>query len=102
MHVELQPGQMSLHHGRLLHASAPNGSNERRIGFTMNFIKASNRQAVAQKDYAMLVRGEDRFGHFDHVPPPAADLSSDALAWHARILAAQNEAYYDGAAQGPS
>jgi len=45
----------------------------------------------------MVVRGEDRHGHLEHVPPPQADLSGDALGWHSRILNAQNEALYDGA-----
>jgi len=52
---------------------------------------------VAREDFAVLVRGNDRFGNFQHVPPPGADLSADAMAWHARILEAQNEAMYDGA-----
>ena len=100
-HVELRPGQMSLHHGRLLHASAPNVSDEWRIGYVMVFISPKNRQAVGRKDFAMLLRGEDRFGHFQQVPPPDSDLSDRAMERHARILAAQNEAIYDGAAQGP-
>jgi len=99
--VKLRPGQMSLHHGRLLHASAPNTSDERRIGYVMIFISPKNRQVVGRKDFAMLVRGEDQFGNFEHVPSPDADLSVQAMGWHARILGAQNETIYDGAAQGP-
>jgi len=99
--VELRRGQMSLHHGRLLHASAPNRSDERRIGYAMNFIAPHNRQVVAKRDFAMLLRGEDRFGHFEPVPPPESDLSAKAMDWHATILRAQNESMYDGAAQGP-
>ncbi len=78
--VELAPGQMSLHHGKLLHASGPNVSDDRRIGFTMNFIRPSARQVVASKDFAMLVRGEDRYGNFELIPAPDADLSETALA----------------------
>jgi len=99
--VELRPGQMSLHHGRLLHALAPNRSDERRIGYVMNFIAPGNRQVVAARDFAMLLCGEDRFGHFEPLPPPEADLSASAMDWHARILRAQNESMYDGAAHGP-
>lgn len=100
-HVELRPGQMSLHHGRLLHASAPNVSDAWRVGYAMVFISPKNRQAVGREDFAMLLRGEDSFGHFRKVPPPNADLSAQAMAWHATILKAQNAAVYDGAAQGP-
>ena len=50
--MELEPGQISLHHGHLLHSSAPNESDQRRIGYTMNFIAPHNRQMVASKDFA--------------------------------------------------
>ena len=55
---------------------------------------------MAAEDYAMLVSGKDEYGHFIHVPPPAEDLSEEAIRWHERILSAQNEAMYDGARQG--
>ena len=96
-YVELEPGQASFHHGKLLHASGPNESDERRIGLTINYIAAHVRQTVAAEDFAMLVRGEDRYGHFQKVPPADDDLSTAARAWHARILEAQNVAIYDGA-----
>ena len=98
--VTLEPGQASFHHGRLLHASGPNRSDVRRIGLAINYIATHVRQVVGKDDYAMLVRGEDRYGHFKLVPPPRADLSDEAMAWHARILAAQNEAIYAGAETG--
>lgn len=97
VHVELEPGQASFHHGRLLHASSPNRSDERRIGFVINYIAPHVRQAVAKEDFAMLVRGEDRYENFHHVPSPDDDLSDQAMAWHGRILKAQNDAMYDGA-----
>lgn len=96
VHVELAPGQASFHHGRLLHASAPNRSDERRIGLVVNYIAPHVRQTVAKRDYAMLVRGEDRFGHFDHVVSPTSDMAAEAVALHRQILTAQNEAMYDG------
>ena len=54
---------------------------------------------VAPEDFAMLVRGQDRHGHFQLVPPPGDDLSTEAMAWHHRILAAQNAAMYNGASK---
>lgn len=96
VYVELEAGQMSLHHGYLLHASAPNHSVQPRIGYNINFIAPHNRQLVAKTDHAMLVRGEDRHGHFTLVPPPEADFSDAAMAWHQRILGAHDEAIYQG------
>jgi non-heme Fe2+,alpha-ketoglutarate-dependent halogenase len=95
--VELEAGQASLHHGRLLHASGPNVADQRRVGFVVNYISPEMRQVVAKDDFAMLVRGEDRYGHFVAVPEPEADLTPEALAWHRRIVGGQNEAIYDGA-----
>ena len=92
--VELEAGEASLHHGRLLHASGPNVSDERRIGYVINYITPDMRQTVAARDFAVLVRGEDRLGHFELVPPPEEDLAPDALAWHRRILGAQADALY--------
>ncbi|MDE0714980.1 MAG: phytanoyl-CoA dioxygenase family protein [Gammaproteobacteria bacterium] len=99
VHVELRAGEMSLHHGHLLHASGPNHSGRWRLGFNINYITPGNRQTVAPRDFAMLVRGKDRFGHFSHVDPPAGELDEAALGWHRRILDAQNDALYsEGAA----
>lgn len=74
-------------------------SDQRRIGLAINYIAPGMRQVVAREDFAVLVRGEDRYGHFRHVPAPAGDLSQEALAWHRRILSAQNEVLYEGAEQ---
>jgi hypothetical protein len=100
--AELEPGQASVHDGKLLHASGPNRSDERRIGLTINYIAPHVRQVVTREDFATLVRGEDRYGHFRHVPPPSSDLSDEAMAWHARILDAQNDAMYHGAWNDPT
>ena len=95
--VVLQAGQFSLHHGYLLHASPANPSNATRCGLTINYVAPHNRQLIASRDYAMLVRGEDRHGNFHPVPEPEADLSPSALAWHRRLLAAVDEAAFAGA-----
>lgn len=98
--VQLDAGEASLHHGRLLHASGPNVSDERRIGYVINYITPGMRQTVASRDFAVLVRGEDRHGHFELVPPPEEDLAPDALAWHRRILGAQADALYQETSTG--
>ena len=96
LHVELDPGQASFHHGKLLHASPPNRSDDRRIGYAIQFIAPHVEQAVASKDFAMLVRGEDKYGNFELLEAPTDDLTEQALANHARVLNYQNEAMYEG------
>ena len=36
--IELQPGEASLHHGRVAHASHPNKSDDRRIGLSLQYL----------------------------------------------------------------
>ena len=71
--VCLAPGEMSLHHGRMFHSSGPNTSNRWRAGLALRYITPSTRQIVGVRDFAQLVRGEDRFGHFDTLPRPRDD-----------------------------
>lgn len=82
--IELQPGEMSLHHVRLVHGSAANTSNDRRIGFSIRYIPPEVHQTDRAWDSASLVRGTDSFGHFEHEPRPSSDGDPAALAWHAK------------------
>lgn len=100
VNIELKPGQVSFHHGKLLHASQPNSSDDRRIGYAIQFIAPHVKQQVAAHDFAMLVRGEDRYGYFELVNPPEDDLSAQAIATHQMVLSAQNQAMYEGTAPG--
>jgi non-haem Fe2+, alpha-ketoglutarate-dependent halogenase len=76
----LQPGQMSLHHGWTFHASHPNRSDDRRIGFNMNLVAPHVRQTRFAGDSAMLLRGEDRYRHFAPDPRPTEDFGAAARA----------------------
>lgn len=74
IYAELEPGQASMHHGRLFHASGPNKSLDRRIGFAIRYIKPSMRQSSGQKPLATLVKGKDNYGHFELSSPPRGRL----------------------------
>jgi non-heme Fe2+,alpha-ketoglutarate-dependent halogenase len=97
--MALEPGQMSLHRGRLAHASGPNASADRRIGISMHYIPTRARQTLAAWDSAALVRGTDAYGHFEHTPVPARDLDPAAVAFHARATRAVRDILFQGAAQ---
>jgi non-heme Fe2+,alpha-ketoglutarate-dependent halogenase len=66
----LQAGAMSLHHVRVIHGSRPNRATERRIGFAIRYVAAHVRKLGSRRDSAILVRGTDRYGHFDPEPGP--------------------------------
>jgi hypothetical protein len=80
--VELKPGEMSLHHVKLAHNSEPNRSDHRRIGFAIRYVGAHVRQAGGQRDRAMLVRGEDRWGYFDHEEGASGEFTAEDVARH--------------------
>jgi non-heme Fe2+,alpha-ketoglutarate-dependent halogenase len=94
--IVLKPGQMSLHHGRIFHASGPNGSDGRRFGLAIRYITPAMRQAVGERDYAVLVRGEDRYGHFVTPPAPTGDFTPEALAMCNQIDSEQVAYFYQG------
>jgi non-heme Fe2+,alpha-ketoglutarate-dependent halogenase len=85
--VVLQPGEMSLHHVKLIHGSKANRADDRRIGFAIRYIPTHVRQTAGAEDSALLVRGVDSYHHFLPETPPAADLDEAALAHHAAVTA---------------
>lgn len=93
--IVLEPGEMSLHHIKLVHGSEPNRSSDRRIGFAIRYIPTYVRQTKV-RDSATLVRGTDRYGHFDLEPRPKADLDEAALSAHADAIGRQVKALYQG------
>jgi hypothetical protein len=95
----LQPGQMSLHHGRLFHASGPNVSDDRRIGFAMRFIRPDTPVTGKGRDYAMLLRGCDRARNRINLVPPPGSFSPAALALYDEVMAEQAATLADGAGE---
>jgi non-heme Fe2+,alpha-ketoglutarate-dependent halogenase len=91
----LKPGEMSLHHVKVVHGSEPNRSNDRRIGLAIRYIPTDIKQ-LKVRDSATLVRGTDHHKNFDHEPRPRRDLSDEALAAHADAIGRQVKALYSG------
>ena len=93
--IALEPGEMSLHHVRLVHGSPPNPSNERRIGLAIRYIPTRVKQ-LAGEDSATLVRGVDTYHHFEHEPRPSRDLEPEFVALHKRITERNAAILYRG------
>jgi len=93
--LALHAGEMSLHHIKLVHGSAANRTDDRRIGLAIRYIPTYVRQTKV-RDAAMLVRGVDQYHHFDYEPRPVADLDAAALAAHADSVSRQVKALYQG------
>lgn len=80
--LELQPGEMSLHHTMTVHGSGPNTSDLPRIGIAIRYIAARVAHAPGFKDSATLVRGNDRFGHYVLEPTPTGDFDPECVAFY--------------------
>jgi len=76
----LDAGQFSLHHTLTLHASGPNRAERRRVGLGISYIPTSCRCTARQRVDATLVRGVDRFGHFDLEERPERAGDDSGLA----------------------
>ncbi len=77
----LTAGQMSLHHVRIVHGSGPNATDDRRIGMVLRYCATHVRQ-VKGDDTAVLVTGQDRYGHFELLSGPAQDNGPAERARH--------------------
>ena len=88
--AELLPGQMSIHHGLMIHGSGPNISNDRRIGVAIRYINPDVVQNT-KKSYAMPVRGIDKKGNFTHYFAPKTLFSEFNLKLHEEICENQHK-----------
>ncbi len=71
---ELKPGQASMHHGHLFHASGPNTTDDRRIGAAIRYIRPSMKQEAGERPLVAIAAGVDRHKNFDIAAAPRGRL----------------------------
>jgi non-heme Fe2+,alpha-ketoglutarate-dependent halogenase len=98
--VLIDAGEVSFHHLHAPHGSGPNASDRARVNYVATFISPEVRPRVGP-DSAVLARGQDRFGHFEHEPRPKADFDPDAMRAHRKYLAMRNAILFRGADPPP-
>jgi non-haem Fe2+, alpha-ketoglutarate-dependent halogenase len=98
--VVIEAGQVSFHHLHAPHASGPNGSDRPRVNYVMTFIDPKVRPNVGP-DSAMLVRGKDQYGHFEHETRPVEFFGKEALRNHRRYMAMRYDILFRGAEAPP-
>ena len=76
--LELEAGQFSCHHERMVHGSLTNQTDGPRIGIGIFYMPAHVRSTIGRRS-ACLVRGVDDHGHWDADPTP--DLHGEAEVW---------------------
>ena len=96
----LKPGQMSLHHGEIVHGSQPNLSNERRVGYALQSYMPNTTKQIIGENMWLPVRGQPRDdSNYTALNRPAINMHPDAVAQ--RKLVDQNfgDILYHGASQ---
>jgi len=93
--MPLAAGSFSMHHGLCPHRSGPNNADHRRIGLGLNYIPTHVRPVGSVKPAAMLVRGVDRYGHFELVEPAKVELAPETVAVHDRAVGLYRDLYIE-------
>jgi non-heme Fe2+,alpha-ketoglutarate-dependent halogenase len=94
----LEPGEMSIHHGAIIHGSQPNKSNQRRIGFSLqSYVPPSIKQVVG-KNIWTHIRGQKR-KDIDGIELSRPNYNMDPITVEQRRVAEENlsEILYKGA-----
>lgn len=85
--LALAPGQMSMHHLWIVHGSHANKTDIPRVGLAVRYLATKVRQTGVDDPFAMLVRGEDRHGHFRLTERPTRDDLMAGEGVHGEVLA---------------
>ena len=79
--IELEAGEGVLFHYGVVHGSAPNHSDDRRMAVFFDYVRADSVKH-GERESARLVHGVDEFGHYDHEPAPSIDYGPAEIAIH--------------------
>ena len=95
--LRLQPGEMSLHSFRSIHASGPNQTDDPRIGFAIRYCAADLQRGsrITEKESATLVSGvePENCSFIMESPPNRAMGDEEVLEWK-RAIDRENKNYF--------
>ena len=97
--IELEPGEMSLHHVRIVHGSNPNPTDVPRIGFVVRYIATSCRQTGPGPGGAGARRGPLR--PLRPAAVPGGGVRPGARAIHDAAMPIIRSILFRDAAKGP-
>ena len=84
--IELQPGEMSLHHIWIVHGSKANTGSVPRIGIAVRYVPPHVLQDSPAKPFAQLLRGRDTHGNFEILPAPEPGNAAAQVERHKLIV----------------
>jgi non-heme Fe2+,alpha-ketoglutarate-dependent halogenase len=97
--IVLRPGQMSLHHARIVHGSQPNRSQHRRIGFAMQAYMAPPARQVLGENYWLKIRGEQFPENCIALQRPRFDMDPEGIERRKLVNQNWSSILYQGADQ---
>ena len=97
--IELDPGQMSLHHPHLIHGSRPNRSDGRRIGVAFQAYVGAGARPVRGEHHVIAVSDRPVDPAFTVVPRPVGEVTAEGRAIRAAANAALSDVLYEGSAE---
>jgi len=95
----LEAGQMSLHHGEIVHGSQPNNSDKRRIGFAMQSYMSPDIKQVVAKNYWMQIQGDNTRTDSVNLERPKFDMDPDGVSTRRMVNQNFADILYHGADQ---
>ena len=97
VHLILKPGQMSIHHARVIHGSQPNRSDHRRVGYAIQgYVPAGARQVLGDNCW-LPVRGHFAQPDFEYLDRPEFDLDPRGVTARQRANRNWADILYRGA-----
>ena len=93
----LATGEMSLHHGLMIHGSGANTSDDRRIGVVMRFLSPHVKKPNNAPDYGVAMRGNCDTGNFTLCHAPKGLFNPEDLLIYEEIRTEQAKVMMAGA-----
>ena len=98
-HLILKPGQMSIHHAKIIHGSQPNRSDKRRIGYALQAFMPKGAKQVIGENYWSPVRGDCMQAEFTTLNRPKADMGKKMISERNRVNENWSTILYQGASK---
>ena len=93
----LATGELSLHHGLMIHGSGANTSDDRRIGVVMRFLSPHVKKPNNAPDYGVAMRGNCDTGNFTLCHAPKGLFHPEDLLLYEEIRTEQAKVMMAGA-----
>lgn len=97
VHIELQPGQMSLHHPWVVHGSQPNRTDDRRIGVALQTYMGAEMRPTRSPQHVTHVRGAKVDPSWTELPLPTEVCNAAGIANRDAANQSFADILYDGA-----